>query len=207
MIEEDENIDINDLTIKSGIYWITNLITDQIYVGSAVDLNRRKSRHFNQLKNNKHSNKYLQNSFNKYGENNFKFEVIEKVKLSFLYWHEQDHLDNLWDGQNKCFNIVKDVEKPPNYNDFSEEKKKLIREKMSKSLKGLKKTPEHIEKVRQGSMKPVVQMSLDGQEIQIFRSARDADAATGVSYKHISCVCHGKYGRNTVGGFKWKFKS
>ncbi len=38
--------------------------------------------HFSQLRKGIHCNKHLQNSFNKYKEENFKFEIIEKLELS-----------------------------------------------------------------------------------------------------------------------------
>ena len=35
--------------IKSGVYQIRNLINNKVYVGSAVDINRRKREHYTQL--------------------------------------------------------------------------------------------------------------------------------------------------------------
>ena len=73
------------MTIKSGIYRITNLIPDEdtktckIYIGSSVNLKSRKCAHFNMLRRNKHANGHLQNAYNKYGEDNFKWEMIELV--------------------------------------------------------------------------------------------------------------------------------
>lgn len=65
--------------INSGIYKIVNLVNNKIYVGSSSDLKRRKYDHFYDLKNNKHKNNYLQNSFNKYKEKNFMFIVLEYI--------------------------------------------------------------------------------------------------------------------------------
>ena len=64
----------------SGIYNIRNLITDNIYIGSAVNLNNRWSVHKNHLSNNNHVNDHLQNAWNKYGKENFIFEIIEYVE-------------------------------------------------------------------------------------------------------------------------------
>ena len=62
---------------KSGIYQIRNLVNNKIYVGSSNNLYRRKTyEHFRELRLNKHHNKYLQNSYNCHGEENFVFEVI-----------------------------------------------------------------------------------------------------------------------------------
>lgn len=62
---------------NSGVYMIINNINLKVYIGSSMELNKRKIRHFSQLKNNIHHNKYLQNSYNKYGKENFSFIILE----------------------------------------------------------------------------------------------------------------------------------
>lgn len=63
-----------------GIYRIVNLKNSKIYIGSTTNFSRRKKEHFKLLRGNKHKNKHLQFSFNKYKEENFKFEIIEKTE-------------------------------------------------------------------------------------------------------------------------------
>jgi len=73
-----------------GVYTITNVINGKIYVGSTVNsFNKRKNQHFSLLKQNKHTNPYLQNSFNKHGENNFKFEILETCSVEFCLSQEK----------------------------------------------------------------------------------------------------------------------
>lgn len=55
------------------------------------------------------------------------------------------------------------------------------------------------------SNRKVVQMDLDGNEIQIFASIIEAATAIGVSRQGIDRVVHQSYGRLTAGGYKWKF--
>lgn len=57
------------------IYKIENIITKQKYIGQTIDINRRKKKHFNTLDANKHDNPKLQASYNKYGKENFSFEL------------------------------------------------------------------------------------------------------------------------------------
>lgn len=62
----------------TGIYKITNLLDNKVYIGQALNIDKRWKEHQAALKHNKHQNKHLQNAWNKYGEENFKFEVIEE---------------------------------------------------------------------------------------------------------------------------------
>lgn len=76
--------------MNRGIYKITNLITKKFYIGSAKNIDKRWKRHIYELINNKHNNIYLQNAWNKYGEEAFKFEILELVKdAKMLYEREQ----------------------------------------------------------------------------------------------------------------------
>lgn len=89
---------------KSGIYQIRNLVNNKIYVGSSNNLYRRKTyEHFRELRLNKHHNKYLQNSYNCHGEENFVFEVIEFCIEKERYIIEQYWLDKFY-GKDFCYN-------------------------------------------------------------------------------------------------------
>lgn len=74
--------------VKIGVYMILNIMNMKVYIGSAVNMNRRKNEHFKQLRSNKHYNKYLQQSFNKYGEDKFKFIEIEETTRENMYERE-----------------------------------------------------------------------------------------------------------------------
>ena len=79
--------------MNSGIYIITNTINNKVYIGSAIDIKRRHSQHFNNLKKGKHPNIHLQRSWNKHGEDAFRFERIFKCCNALLIWHEQRVID------------------------------------------------------------------------------------------------------------------
>ena len=61
-----------------GIYMIKNLVNEKIYIGKSKDIVRRWYEHKSDLRCQRHDNCYLQNSWNKYGENNFSFNVLEE---------------------------------------------------------------------------------------------------------------------------------
>lgn len=61
-----------------GVYVIENKITHMLYVGrtSAKEKNRWRI-HRSELRSNNHFNKHLQSSWNKHGEDNFEFYMID----------------------------------------------------------------------------------------------------------------------------------
>jgi hypothetical protein len=79
--------------MSSGIYIIKNKIDNKIYVGSSLNLDYRKQKHFWMLKKNVHDNQHLQNSFNLYGESNFEFTIVEECEHEKLILRENFFID------------------------------------------------------------------------------------------------------------------
>ena len=98
--------------MSSGIYKIINIVNNKYYVGSSINLGRRKSKHFSELRHNKHNNKYLQNAWNKYGEGSFIFVVVEEL----LDGDDTLAAENVWLKQHVgnmcCYNIGVDATAP-----------------------------------------------------------------------------------------------
>ena len=67
---------INRMKI-SGVYQIINTITGDCYIGSSVDLKRRKKEHFKKSTWKKESNKPLYKDMKQYGKENFLFKPIQ----------------------------------------------------------------------------------------------------------------------------------
>lgn len=77
------------------VYRIINIYNGKFYVGSAYDINKRLYRHLYMLINKKHENGYLQNSWNKYGENCFCIEILDVCSKETVRLYEQYWLDIL----------------------------------------------------------------------------------------------------------------
>lgn len=77
----------------TGIYEIVNKINGHRYIGSAVSIRVRWGTHLCVLRSNNHHSKYLQNAWNKYGEDNFDFNVIEICDKDSLLNREQYYMD------------------------------------------------------------------------------------------------------------------
>ncbi len=90
--------------MPSGIYAIVNTTNSKLYVGSAINLERRRVKHFAQLRADKHPSKHLQASFNKYGNAAFQFKALQELaEPSFddLLACEQHWIDTLRPAYNK----------------------------------------------------------------------------------------------------------
>lgn len=149
--------------MKSGIYVITNLKNFKCYVGASKNLRQRLYNHKMRLRINKHKNVHLQSAFNKYGEENFTFEIVERCAEHLLADREQAWINDLGTldasvGYNKS-----DVPygAPPPI------KTETQVEKLRKS--GL---AAYQRRVEQGYYKLAV-MDIDTQEIEYFDSPAD----------------------------------
>ncbi len=70
--------------MDSGIYVIKNCVNNKLYFGQTVNFKDRKKQHWLRLKRDAHGNSHLQNSWNKYGEKNFTFEIVEYCEKILL---------------------------------------------------------------------------------------------------------------------------
>ena len=95
-----------------GIYKIINVVNNKFYVGSAENFTRRKRVHWWQLRRGTHSNKHLQAAWLKYGEDSFKFLIVEELP------DDADILaaENVWlkehYGKKYCYNLAMDATSP-----------------------------------------------------------------------------------------------
>ena len=71
-----------------GIYKFTNKFNRKVYIGQAVNIERRRKAHLYEALKNKDNNKnYFHNAIRKHGLENFDFEVlIECPKENLNYW-------------------------------------------------------------------------------------------------------------------------
>lgn len=65
-------------TSMCGVYAIRNLVNGKMYIGSTtVSFSSRWQSHKKRLKNNNHHSSHLQNAYNKYGKDNFEYQILE----------------------------------------------------------------------------------------------------------------------------------
>lgn len=109
------------------IYCIENEVNGKCYIGSAVDFKRRRREHLNKLRKGIHHSYFLQKSWDKYGEVNFRIFILEIIlDVNDLIIREQWWIDNITCDYNMC--------------------------KTAGNSLGLKRRPETIEKVRRANL-------------------------------------------------------
>jgi group I intron endonuclease len=129
---------IESLPRISGIYIITCTPTSKIYIGSSVNIRNRCREHRGILRKGKHHSRHLQNAWNKYGEENFVFDVLHPCDEGDLMVFEQWYLDTLCPYGKRGFNIAKNAQAPAMGLEVSLE----TRKKLSESTKAFWSTPE-----------------------------------------------------------------
>lgn len=116
----------NNPKSNSGIYKITNKVNNKIYIGSTCCFKERKSKH----KTSK-TDTIISKSIQKYGWNNFIFEIIEYCDVYELEVREQFYLDLLQPfKENNGYNILRTViGNGWRGHNHTEESKKIMSEK------------------------------------------------------------------------------
>lgn len=99
------------LRINCGIYFIKNIVTDKVYIGSSRDIQKRIRSHKACLDKNKHHSKKLQKSYNKYGKNFFIFEILEICDVQDLERIEKEWI-TYFDSYKNGYNSTDEVGAP-----------------------------------------------------------------------------------------------
>jgi group I intron endonuclease len=73
-----------DVPEAPGIYQIRCLVDDKVYVGQSVNLRTRLLSHRCRLRKGQGQNPRLQNAWNRHGEHNFRFHVVETCSTDLL---------------------------------------------------------------------------------------------------------------------------
>lgn len=175
-------IDIS-LRWKTGIYKITNLINKKCYVGSSVDVYQRGCMYRHLVKRKKLHNKHLQSAFEKYGFENFNFELLEEcsknISIYDLHQLEQSYINSMHPEYNK--RTIVDTNHLLNH---SLETKNKISESLKKSFKNGTKI---INRIQPHNIK-VSLFDLDGNLIQDFPGLAHCADYVGCTATSIGCA-------------------
>jgi group I intron endonuclease len=151
-----------------ALYRIVNVTNGKFYVGSSIVVKTRLRTHRRDLRNGSHHCSYLQRAWNKYGEESFKFEIIEYFDDKVLLIEAEDRWLSVHQGQSHCYNTGRTAKASFLGRTHADETKAKVsaaqkgkqhrlghtnspehRARQSAGMKGIKKSPEHCEKIRQ----------------------------------------------------------
>lgn len=196
------------------IYKITNLETNKIYIGSAISFKKRCTRHLRDLKNKKHHSIFLQRAWDKYGEHNFIFQIIEEVKSKeLLLEREQYYIDNL----KPAYNISPTAGSSLGIKRSEEFKNKLRNANLGKIESDITRLRKSISTKgidnHKGKPRPklgdsprarkIIQYDLEGNKIKEWSSVSEAAKSLNKLHGNISGCCSGAF--KTAYGFVWRW--
>jgi len=177
------------------IYKIINLTNGKFYIGSTNNAKNRFRTHRRLLNKNTHHCPHLQSAWNKYGEDNFIFKVVELIAdFTQLAKLEQEWLDE-FHGTTQCYNYAK-------FTDNSNRGIKLQpshRQAISEALKEHYKTNPHsaLGKKHTVESKQLMSLNRSGKEVtketkEKIRQARLGKKASDETKAKLSAIHKGK---------------
>lgn len=166
---------------QPGVYTITFLNYNKVYVGSTGDLYSRYLAHLWHLNNNRHWNKHLQNVFNKDPEIKFFFLPTETREQA--YEVEQELIDN-YKPTGLLFNIATDARNSGISYQHTEEAKK----KIGDSHRGRKLSCEHKEKIGIASQTRMLGKAMPDWVKQKISQAHQGKVLSDETKKKLSIV-------------------
>ena len=132
-----------------GIYKISNIINNKVYIGQSIDIQRRFSVHMRELNNNCHYNKHLQASYNKYGKEAFLYEVLCICEVTELDDMEVFFIDYYDSTNPECgYNKESGGSINKSVSEETREKQRINNSGAKNPFYGKKHTKEHREKIR-----------------------------------------------------------
>lgn len=204
-----------------GIYKITNLTNNKVYVGKSVNIWKRWQSHKDKLIKGTHFNTHLQASYTFYGLENFNCEILEECLESELnekekYWIVKLDSKNKDTGYNKVDggfggrlnpeSLAKMVNSMKGKAHSEETKHKMskshrgvpksveTRQKISRAKRGVPKTEEHKQKISK---------TLTGRKLSQEVKEKMSMTRKGVKQTILTCPHCNKQGGTTM--HRWHF--
>jgi group I intron endonuclease len=97
----------------SAIYRILNVANDHFYLGSSINIRRRRWEHWGSLRKGTHHCEALQAAWDEFGEDAFEFEVIEEVADDTELLHTEETYLMKYAGSPECYNTAMSAHQSP----------------------------------------------------------------------------------------------
>jgi group I intron endonuclease len=145
---------LREPSIDFCVYKITNLVNGKIYIGKTSDADERWEKHLKIARNKEDkAYQYLHKSINKYGEDNFKVEVLDNGLTEKIAFEREEFWIRTFDSQNdnigmnltaggegatglKWTEVSRDKIRGENNHNFGKEITPEVKAKLSAALSG-----------------------------------------------------------------------
>lgn len=170
----------------SGIYCIKNKVTDMVYIGLSKNIHNRWIEHKYRLNTHIHPNAKLQNAWDKYGEDNFEFIVLEKCDYDVIYEREKYWIKEYKSSEREFgYNLSTGGENTSEGSTWTNTQK------------------ENASKLRNPDK--IIQIDIYGNIIKSWRSISHASRTLGLSNAIIKKCCEHK--RSHCGNYLWFYSN
>jgi len=182
-----------------------------MYIGKSTNIAERFKQHTILLRCGQHFNIYLQRSYNKYGKDNFEFEILEECYEFDLHLNELKWIKYYGsESTNNGFNLKEPLQ------NGGQKHCEETRKRMSKIATGRKHTEETKQKlsiISKGKLtqgiinsanirkKPITQYTMDGTFIRNWNSITEASLNLNLDKGNLGATIKNKY--KHCGGFRW----
>jgi len=173
---------------KCGIYCIKNLVNEKMYIGQSIYIQKRWRTHKSALRGNKHHNSELQDDWNKYGEENFIFEILTECTKEALDILEVEYIHEygtFWSGYNNDFGGEHTKGHASCYNDIE---KTAISESRAEA--------------QSHRSIAIIQIDFDGNVVNKWNSISAAAKSLNIRSQSLYDAVH-QNGRKTLAGYIW----
>lgn len=205
--------------LQCGIYLFRNKVNGKFYVGHTTsNFYNRYYTHISQFNSNSHHSKHFQKAWNKYGKDNFIFEIIEiipKNNFEEMLEKEQYWIDFLqtWDrkyGYNICPKA--DGTRDRIVSEETKLKQSLYRKNLcnggnwiNPNPKGNIRDKEIIKRSAKGHEISIIQYSMNEEFIKEWESAMKVEEKLKILHTNIGNCLHNR--AKSARGYIWKYKN
>lgn len=190
--------------IVCGIYEIVNVVNNKRYIGLSTNVYERWRQHINALTSNTHHNAHLQSAWNKYKQDNFRFNILEQCAKESLpdreiYWIAY------YDSFNNGYNDTIGGDGSSGYVMSDKQKQQISKNNIERFALEENRLKHSI--ASDHRCIPIYQIDLDGNIVSEWRSISWAAKTLGIRQQGISHVIHHRNHVKTYWGYIWILKS
>ncbi len=197
------------MQMKHYLYCITCLINNKVYIGITQSYFQRIVDHKYKLKVGKHRNRFLQEDYNKYGEENFAYDFISEFESKTEALRIEKYYTDCLLGLDKtlCYNIVSGgnggyfkMKLRSHIKPITEETREKLRQRSKRQKQSIECREKRKEKLKGGRCYRAKKV-VDKETGKVYLCLKDAAPEAGVNYNTLRTWLNGI--RPNKSTFQW----